>query len=64
MENVQDLTGTGSCSKYFGNYILKMDENNYVVVSVEGAGKLVTKATFLHNTKITSSKMNEDKKYI
>ena len=40
---------------------IKMDEDNYVVVSVEGAGKLVTKAKFLHNTKITSSKMNEDK---
>ena len=29
----------------------------YVVVIVDGSVKLVTKATFLHNTKVTSSKM-------
>ena len=38
-----------------------MDEHNYFVVSVDVSGKLITKATFLNNTKITSSKMGKDK---
>ena len=28
---------------------------------VDGEGRLVTQATFLHNTKLTSSKIAEDK---
>ena len=61
MQNVQRLTGTGGCSKYVCKYIAKIDEQNYVVILVNGEGRLVTQATFLHNTKITSSKMGEDK---
>ena len=61
IQNVQVITGTGSCSKYVCRYIAQIDEHNYVILSVNGALKLVTKATFLHNTKINSSKMVEDK---
>lgn len=61
MQNVQRLTGTGGCSKYVCKYISKIDEQNYVVIEVNGEGRLVTKSTFLHNTKISSSKMAEDK---
>ena len=61
MQNVQRLTGTGGCAKYVCKYIAKIDEKNYVVIMVDGEGRLVTQATFLHNTKITSSKIAEDK---
>ena len=61
MQNVQRLIGTGGCSKYVCKYISKIDEQNYIVIEVDGKGRLVTKATFLHNTKITSSKIAEDK---
>ena len=42
-------------------YCAKVDEQNYVIVDVDGSGKMVTKATYLHNTKVASSKMGEDK---
>ena len=61
MQNVQVLTCKGVCYKYVCNYIAKIDEHNCVVVLVDVSGKLVTKATFLQNTKVTSSKMGEDK---
>ena len=38
-----------------------MDEQNYVVVRVKGRSQLQTQAVFLHNTKVTSSKMAEYK---
>lgn len=63
MQNIQILSQSGGVNKYICKYIGKIDEQNYVVVDVDNHsnGALVTKATFLHNTKITSSKLNEDK---
>ena len=61
MQNVQYLTGTGGCSKNVFKYISKIYKQNYVVVSVDGEGNLVTNTTFLHNTKTTTSKMCVDK---
>ena len=61
IQNFQVITGTGVCSKYICKYTSKIDKHNYIVILVNGAGKLVTKSTFLHNTKITSSKLGEDK---
>ena len=61
MHNVQVLTGTGGCYKYLCKFIAKIDEQNCAVVLVDRSGKLAAKATFLHNTKVTSSKMGEDK---
>ena len=61
MQNVQVLTATGGCSKYCLKYCAKIDEQNYVIVDVDGTGKMVTKATYLHNTKVVSSKMGENK---
>jgi len=61
MQNIQRLTGTGGCSKYVCKYIGKIDEQNYVIVEVNGEGQLMTKAHHLHNTKVTSSKIAEDK---
>ena len=62
MQNVQKLTGAGGTSKYVCKYIAKIDEQNYVVVNVNGEGQFVTKSKFLHNTKVASSKIAEDKK--
>ncbi len=63
MQNLQWLTHCGGCHKYVVKYIGKIDEQNYVVVSTNGNknGSLVTRGTFLHNTKIATSKINEDK---
>ena len=64
MQNIQLLTQTGGVNKYVCKYIGKIDEQNYIVVYVdnERGGHLVMKVTFLHNTKVASSKMGEDKK--
>ena len=61
MQNIQRLVRqAGGCAKYVCKYISKQDEQNYVVVHVDGKGQLVTKGQFLHNTKITTSKKHED----
>jgi hypothetical protein len=63
MLNVQQLTECGGVNKYVNKYITKIDEQNFVIVNVDGQrnGALVTKSQFLHNTKVVSSKINEDK---
>ena len=61
MQNVQRLTGAGGTAKYVCKYIAKIDEQNYVVVEVDGEGKMISKVSFLHNTKITSSKIAQDR---
>ena len=38
MQNVQQLTGTGGCSKYICNYISKIEKQTYVVIEVDGQG--------------------------
>ena len=43
MNNVQVFTVTGNFPKYICKYIVKTDEQNYVVVLFDGSGKLVTK---------------------
>eukprot|EP00957_Ditylum_brightwellii_P093874 7148269-Ditylum_brightwellii.AAC.1 len=60
MQNVQKLTGAGGCSTYVSKYIAKIDEQNYVIIMVDGEGCLVSKANFLHNTKVGSSKTAAD----
>ena len=61
MQNIQRLSGPGGCSKYVCKYLAKVDEQNYVVILVDGQGQLAIQAKFLHNTKITSTKMGENK---
>ena len=63
MQNVQRLTGAGRYSKYICKYIAKIDEQNYVIIEVDGKGRLVSKATFLHNTKVSSSKNAQDSEH-
>ena len=56
------LTGCNGVSKYICKYLGKIDEQNYVIVSTnKDSGNLVSRSTFLHNTKVSSSKANEDK---
>jgi len=63
MQNVQWLTQCGGVNKYVVKYIGKIDEQNYVIICTDTHknGKLVTKAFFLHNTKVSTSKINKDK---
>ena len=61
MQNVQTLTGTGSCAKYVCKYIANIDDQNYYVIEVNWEGRLVSKDTFLYNTKFSYSKSTEDK---
>jgi hypothetical protein len=60
MQNIQLLTNCGGVNKYVCKYIGKIDESNYVIINVDGQGQLVTKHHFLHNTKIATSKFNEE----
>lgn len=64
MQNAQRIKGSGGCSKYICKYIAKIDEQNYVVVEVDGRSQLITKAHYLHNTKISSSKTGEEKQKV
>ena len=66
MQNIQILTQCGGVNKYVCKYIGKVDEQNYVIVQANnahgnGSFSLSTKTTFLHNTKVSSSKFQEDK---
>ena len=61
--NVQICTSFGT-SRYIVKYLIKIDENNYVVFSGNKDDRQSSKAevVHLHNTKITSSAINESKK--
>ena len=63
MQNIQWLTTSGGLNKYICKYIGKIDENNYVIIRAHphDPGRLVCQTIFLHNTKITSSSVNEKK---
>ena len=63
MQNIQIITNSGGCNKYCIKYIGKIDEQNFVIVYADGNknGVLITKKSFLHNTKLSASKHNEDK---
>ena len=63
MQNVQYLIQCAGLNKYVCKYVGKIDEQNYVVVFANNKknGRLMTQSTFLHNTKIASSKHNEQK---
>lgn len=63
MQNAQILTNTNGCNKYVCKYLGKIDENNYVIVfsNPHYKNSVRVKSTFMHNTKISSSKINEEK---
>ena len=64
MQNCQRLTSSGGCCKYCCKYISKIDQQNYITVSMDPTkkdGSMVTKSYFLHNTKVSSSEIAEEK---
>ena len=63
MQNVQILHGTNGVAAYVVKYVVKMDKGNRVTVWADANNGNVVKAEhqFLHNTKITSSGINEEK---
>ena len=63
MQNVQWITQSDGLNRYICKYVGKIDENNHVIVRAHAhdPGVLISQATFLHNTKITSSSINEMK---
>ena len=64
MQNAQALDHTNGVAKYVCKYIGKFDEGNYVVLCQDiHTGKWVLGKTHLHNTKIVTSKFNEDKAF-
>ena len=62
MQNSQVLTKCAGLNKYICKYIGSVDEKARVQLKINthDQGTLMSKATFLHNTKISSSKKNED----
>ena len=63
MQNIQWITNTGGYNKYCVKYVGKIDEQNAVIIYADAHknGVLTTKATFLHNTKLSASKTNKEK---
>jgi predicted GIY-YIG superfamily endonuclease len=62
MQNIQVLTQSGGVNKYVCKYIAKLDEQNYVVMKTDSYknGCLIKKSVFLHNTKVSTTKINEE----
>jgi hypothetical protein len=63
MQNVQVMTTTNGVARYVVKYVTKLDQNNQVTVapSVHNSAQMQVNTKFLHNTKITRSRINEDK---
>lgn len=61
MNNIQELTHAGGAEKYVCKYMTKIDEGNRVIPQAGANGDIKMKEQFLYNTKITTSKINEDK---
>ena len=63
MQNIQCLTQPGLLNKYVCKYIGNIDENNRVIIHAHphDPGVLISQETFLHNTKIAGSAINEIK---
>ena len=61
MQNVQFLTSSCGLNNYICKYIAKIDEHNHVIIRSNpyDKGVLIYQSTFTHNTKITSSAINE-----
>ena len=63
MQNIQCLTFSDGFIKYICKYIGKIDENNMMLIRAHAHDKgiLISQETFLHNTKISTSAINEMK---
>ena len=65
MQNIQSLHCTNGVNKYVCKYCAKLDQQNYIIAKSHpfDSGTLITKSHFLHNTKITTSAINEKKRW-
>ena len=64
MQNAQALDHTNGIAKYVCKYIMKFDDGNYVTLCQDiHTGQWVLGKKHLHNTKIVTSKYNEDKAF-
>ena len=64
MQNAQALDHTNGIAKYVCKYIGKFDEGNYVILCEDThTGDWILRKTHLHNTKVITSKVNEDKAF-
>ena len=63
MQNAQVMTTTNGVARYVVKYVTQRDQNNQVTVapSVHNSANMQVDTKFLHNTKITRSRINEDK---
>ncbi len=63
MQNAQVMTTTNGVARYVLNYGTYRDQNNQVTVapSVHNSANMMVDTKFLHNTKITCSRINEEK---
>ena len=63
MQNCQRLDQAGGCCKYTCKYLAKIDKQNFVKISMnkDNKGGLVTQSTYLHNTKVTTSDVQQEK---
>ena len=63
MQNAQVMTTTNGVACYVVKYVTQRDQNNQVTVapSVHNSANMQVDTKFLHNTKITRSRINEDK---
>ena len=62
MQNIQVITDSGGCNKYTIKCIRKRDSQNFVIVYTDSRSdeRLVTKVTYIRNSKLSSFKTNED----
>jgi predicted GIY-YIG superfamily endonuclease len=64
MQNCQRLDEAGGCCKYTCKYLGKIDKQNYVTISMSKTkkdGSIQSNSTYLHNTKITASDIQQEK---
>ncbi len=64
MQNAQALDHTNRIAKYVSKYTGKFDDGNYVILCEDAhTREWILCETHLHNTKIVTSKINEDKAF-
>ncbi len=63
MQNAQVMTTTNGVAHYVVKYVMERDQNNQVpfAPSVHNSANMQVDTKSLHNTKITHSRINEDK---
>ncbi len=63
MQIAQVMTTTNGVARYVANYITERDQNNQgtVAPSVHNSANMLVDTKLLHNTKVTCSRINEEK---